>query len=70
MTDRHIIGKRSGVIITYEAIENDFKMIAGVETAHFGNIEGLDRWRDVEVLVMVGRPLPAPGDVCDLAKSG
>ncbi|SCB56054.1 putative DNA primase/helicase [Bradyrhizobium shewense] len=31
-----------------------------METAHFNAVEGIDRWRDVECLIMIGRPLPAP----------
>lgn len=36
---------------------------AGVELAHFGAVRGLDRWRDVRTLVVVGRTLPTPADV-------
>jgi hypothetical protein len=36
---------------------------AGVELGHFGAVRGLDRWRDVRTLVVVGRTLPAPADV-------
>jgi hypothetical protein len=36
---------------------------AGVDLAHFGAVRGLDRWRDVRTLVVVGRTLPAPADV-------
>ena len=44
----------------YKDVEDDFRPIAGFETAHFGAIEGIDAWGDVEVAVIIGRPLPNP----------
>ena len=55
---RHL---RADLVITYKSIENDFRPIDGVEVAHFGAIEGIDRWRDVEVAMIIGRPLPGSG---------
>ena len=37
--------------------------IPGVDVAHFGAIEGIDRWRDVDVVVIIGLPLPRPEDI-------
>ena len=48
-------GRRCAVI-TYMKAEQAF-MDAGFDTGHFGAIEGIDRWRDVDVLFVVGRPL-------------
>lgn len=63
----HLVRGRRGLVITYESIEFEFKSIAGVETAHFGNFTGIDRWKDVEVLVIIGRPLPARRDIENMA---
>ena len=60
---RHLAQGRRGLIITYKDIEKDFAGIEGVEVAHFGAIEGIDRWRDVDVVVIIGRPLPRPDDI-------
>ena len=57
---RHIAQERRGLAIVYKDVEDDFRPIAGVETAHFGAIEGIDAWGDVEVAVIIGRPLPNP----------
>ena len=40
---------------------------SNIEAAHFNAFEGIDRWKDVECLVAVGRPLPAPRAVEDMA---
>jgi putative DNA primase/helicase len=64
---RHLVQGRRGLVITYQAIEGDFAGIDGLETAHFGAIEGIDRWRDVDVLITIGRPLPRPDDIQDMA---
>ena len=55
---RHLVAGRRGLVITYKSIENDFEGIAGVEVAHFSAIEGIDLWKDVDVVVIIGRPLP------------
>jgi hypothetical protein len=64
---RHLAAGRRGLVITYQAIEDDFAGIAGVETGHFNAIEGVDAWRDVALLVTIGRPLPRPADIQDMA---
>ena len=46
---RHLAQGRRGLVITYKDIEDDFAAIDGVEVAHFGAIEGIDRWGDVDV---------------------
>ena len=57
-TARHLVGGRKGLVITYKAIEKEFEALDGVEVAHYGDIEGIDRWGDVDALVIIGRPLP------------
>src|SRR5206468_632003 len=52
-----------GLVITYQSIEDDFAGIENVETAHFGAVEGIDQWKDVDVMVMIGRPFPRSEDI-------
>ena len=47
------------LVVTYKACEAAFDGIPGVETGHFNAIAGLDVYRDVRLLVVVGRPLPS-----------
>lgn len=46
------------LVITHQALERAFEGIPGVETAHFNAIAGLDCWRDISLLIVIGRPLP------------
>ena len=45
--------------VTYKASEDAFRAIPGVEVAHFNAVAGLDAYRDVRLLIVVGRPLPS-----------
>ena len=54
-------------MITYLAIEKDFEGLNNIEVAHFGAIEGMDRWGDVDVAVIIGRPLLWKTDAARLA---
>ena len=45
----------------------DRPLPAGVATAHFNALSGLDRWNDVAGLIVLGRTLPAPATVETLA---
>jgi hypothetical protein len=51
------------LVVTYKDIEPAFADIPGVETGHFNAIAGLDVYRDVRLLVVVGRPLPPAPEV-------
>ena len=51
------------LVIAYKDIEADFAGIPGVEAAHFNAIAGLDGYRDVGLLIVVGRPLPGTDDL-------
>jgi len=65
---RHSAAGRSCLVITYKEIEPLFADIGpNIEAAHFNAIEGIDRWRNVEVLITIGRPLPGQKDVEDMA---
>ena len=54
---RHAPGRC--LVITYKAIEAAFAGIEGVEVAHYNAVAGLDGWRDIACLFLIGRPLPA-----------
>jgi hypothetical protein len=62
-TVRHLTQGRHGLAIVYKDIEKDFEGIDGVETGHFGAVEGIDRWGAVEAAVIIGRPMPKAQDV-------
>lgn len=54
---------RRTLVICYKAIEAAFADIPGVETGHFNAIAGLDVFREVDLLVIIGRPLPRESDL-------
>jgi hypothetical protein len=51
------------LVVTYKDCEAAFTGIPGVEVAHFNAIAGLDAWRDVALLMVIGRPLPRDSDL-------
>ena len=55
------------LVVTYKACEAAFAGIDRVDVAHFNAIAGLDRYRDVRLLIVVGRPLPRDTDLAPLA---
>lgn len=55
------------LVVTHKAIEAYFADIPGVNAAHFNAIAGLDCYKDVSILISIGRPLPASQEVEDLA---
>lgn len=55
------------LVVTYKACEAAFAEIPGVATGHFNAIAGLDAYRDVRLLVVVGRPLPSDLALAPLA---
>ena len=54
---RHAPGRC--LVITYKAIEEAFAGIEGVAVAHYNAVAGLDGWRNIACLFLIGRPLPA-----------
>ncbi len=46
------------LIITHKSIETAFSGLPGVDVAHFNAIAGLDAYKDVAQLIVIGRPLP------------
>ncbi|MGX9426275.1 MULTISPECIES: ATP-dependent DNA helicase [Bradyrhizobium] len=67
-TVRKLAGGRRTLVITNKELESIFEDAGPhIEVAHFNAIEGIDRWRDVECLVTLGRPLPSPNAVEHMA---
>src|SRR5207237_2953969 len=67
-TVRKLAAGRRTLLITNKELEPLFEQAGpNFETAHFNAIEGIDRWRDVDCLITIGRPLPAPQAVEDMA---
>ncbi len=54
------------LVITYQAIEAEFQR-PGIRTGHFNAIAGLDGFRDVRSLFVIGRPLPDARELRDAA---
>lgn len=54
------------LVVTYQAIEQAFAGIPGVSTGHFKAIAGLDVYKDVALLIVIGRPLPGSDDLRQL----
>lgn len=57
----------NALVVTYEAIEEEFASRPGIRTGHFNAIAGLDTFGDVRSLFVVGRPLPDARDLRDMA---
>lgn len=55
------------LVVTYKGCEAAFAGIAGVDTAHFNAIAGLDAFGDVAGLIVIGRPLPRDTQLAPLA---
>jgi hypothetical protein len=54
------------LVVTYKAIECAFAGIPGVVTGHFKAIAGLDSFKDVALLIVIGRPMPSDVDIAHL----
>lgn len=57
------------LVVTYQAIEPAFAGFSGVRTGHFKAIAGLDVYKDVALLIVIGRPLPGNDDLCHLTSA-
>ena len=55
------------LVITNQSLEAAFAGIAGVSVAHFNAIAGLDAFRDIDLLIVIGRPLPSQTDLHPLS---
>ena len=59
----HLARGRRTLVISQKQVEEVFENIPNVDTAHYGAIEGLDKYGDVEVLITIGRPMPSPSSI-------
>jgi hypothetical protein len=57
------------LVVTYKQIEPAFAGTPGVVTGHFKAIAGLDSYKDVALLVVIGRPLPGEDDIANLTSA-
>lgn len=55
------------LVVTYKSVETAFADIPNVEIAHFNAVAGLDRYKDVALLISIGRPLPPSTELEALA---
>ena len=55
------------LVVTNKDIEPVFLGLPHVTTAHFNAVAGIDLWKDVRALIVIGRPLPSDSDVARLA---
>jgi hypothetical protein len=59
----HLARGRRTLVISQKHVEEVFENIPNVDAAHYGAIEGLDKYGDVEVLITIGRPMPSPSSI-------
>ena len=57
------------LVVTYKSCEAAFQGFDRVDVGHFNAMAGLDCYRDVRVLVVIGRPLPRDTDLAPLVGS-
>lgn len=57
------------LVVTYKQIEPAFAGIPGVVTGHFKAIAGLDTYKAVALLIVIGRPLPGEEDIANLTSA-
>jgi hypothetical protein len=63
-------GRKSMLVITQEKAEIYLKergLPKGVEVEHYNDVTGIDDYRDVRLLVLVGRTAPGPGAIETMA---
>jgi hypothetical protein len=60
-------GGQPAALITYQEFERHFVGIPCLTAAHFNNISGLDAFKDVANLFVVGRPFPQAEDTWRMA---
>ncbi|WP_324754043.1 bifunctional DNA primase/polymerase [Roseovarius sp. Pro17] len=51
------------LVVTNKSIEPVFWGLSNISTAHFNAVAGIDAWKDVRALIVIGRPLPRDSDV-------
>jgi hypothetical protein len=54
------VGRQPTLVITQKDFKEELKLPAEIAIEHFNNIGGIDRYRDVRLLITVGRNQPGP----------
>ena len=62
-----IRGAGDGLVITYQRIEDRFSDLPGTQTLHFNALPGPDASGGVRSLTVIGRPLPSPEALRNMA---
>lgn len=60
-------GREEILVVTNKDIEPVFWGLSNIVTAHFNAVAGIDSWKNVRALIVIGRPLPRDSDVSTLA---
>ena len=60
-------GGAGTLVVTYKAIEEHFASLPHTEVAHFNDVAGRDQWGKVRNLFVIGRPLPHPEAIREIA---
>ena len=47
------------LLVTHKAFTRAFAGFPDVECAHFNSVAGIDRWKGIDRLIIIGRPLPS-----------
>jgi hypothetical protein len=53
-------GRRRSLVICQEKFEQRLKLPDNIEVKHFNDVSGLDVYKDIRLLILVGRTAPGP----------
>ncbi len=51
------------LVISNKDVIEELKLPEWIETGHFNNIAGIDKWKDVELTIIIGGACPSPGEI-------
>lgn len=60
---------RKVLVITYKGIAEQLRVPHNVMLAHFGAINGIDAWGDIDLLIVIGRTEPSPTTMENVART-
>lgn len=60
-------GRAGTLVVTYKDLEPLLAGLPYTDVAHFNDVAGRDQWGQVQNLVVIGRPLPRPDDIRQIA---
>ncbi|GHC66377.1 bifunctional DNA primase/polymerase [Neogemmobacter tilapiae] len=61
------VSPRTVLVVTHIDLESAFAGIPNVSTGHFNAIAGLDIYKDVALLIVIGRPMPSEDALAELS---